>query len=97
MASNLGTVICPADCQDSSVLLKERIVLKECPSANPPANEMSSFRMLHNIALREFLPNKKTTLFTVPARSPARRDGSLAVVRVLQESPGASRISVESR
>ena len=37
-----------------------------------------------------------TMLFTVPARSPALGEGSLAVVRVLQDPPGVVRISVES-
>ena len=44
----------------------------------------------------QFLPNMKTMLLAVPARSPALGEGSLAVVRVLQEPPGVSRISVES-
>merc|ERR1711923_691406 len=42
-------------------------------------------------------PNTNTTLLAVPARSPALGEGSLAVVRVLQDLPGvSSRISVES-
>ena len=44
----------------------------------------------------QFLPNMKTMLLAVPARSPYLGEGSLAVVRVLQDPPGVSRISVES-
>ena len=46
--------------------------------------------------LRQFLPNTKTMLLAVPARSPYLGEGSLAVVRVLQDPPRVSRISVES-
>ena len=38
-----------------------------------------------------------TMLFTVPALSEDLGEGSLAVSRVLQDFPGLSRISVESR
>ena len=42
------------------------------------------------------VPNKNTTLLAVPARRDDVGDGSLAVLRVLQNPVGDSRISVES-
>ena len=45
--------------------------------------------------LRQFLPNTKTMLLAVPARRSYLEEGSL-MVRVLQDPPGVSRISVES-
>merc|ERR1712241_760085 len=74
---HLSSDICPAGCQDSSVLLNERMVLRRDDPSYPP--------------------NTNTTLLAVPARSPYLGEGSLAVVRVLQDLPGfSSRTSVES-
>ena len=46
--------------------------------------------------LRHFLPNMNTTLFRVAALSEDLGEGSVAVVRVVQDPPGYTIVSVES-